>query len=495
MPELPQQKRYASNVPHTFLTWYYAFEAKVSKEREYFVDTLSLLVGSGMPMIAAIDALGKEIRSPGMKKILANLQEEIISGLPLWEALDHTRLFRHHTISLIRIGEESGRLSDNLKLIAKQETKDRALQSKVRSAMMYPMLVLTLTLVIGIAISWFILPRLAQVFTSLNLELPFITKILILFGTFLGVWGSIVIPIFIGILFAILYLFFFNQRTKYLGQLFLFSLPGIRRLFQEVELARFGFLVGTLLDAGVQLTEALRSLEEATELRPYKKLYAHLRTSVEEGHAFQRSFESYPHSNKLIPIPIQQLLAAGEQSGNFSNTLVTVGETFESRTDETTKNLTVLLEPILLVIVWGGVVSVALAVILPIYNLIGGLTSSRGSTPMERTVQAKVPIPQVIAPTSQEVAPVVEEVIAEPAVTESSPTTETLPPSVVTILGTETGYLNVRAGPDVSYDVVGKVLPGEQYAFLQLLEGWYEIKLPDGVTGFVKADYVETDTP
>lgn len=498
MPELQLPKRHENKLPHTFLTWYYAFEAKVSKEREYFVDTLSLLVGSGMPMIAAIDALSKEIRSPGMKKILERLQDEIISGLPLWEALDHTRLFRHHTISLIRIGEESGRLSDNLKLIAKQETKDRALQSKVRSAMMYPMLVLTLTLVIGIAISWFILPRLAQVFTSLNLDLPFITKMLILFGTFLGVWGYIVIPIFIGLLFTVIFIFFFNQRTKYLGQIFLFSLPGIRRLFQEVELARFGFLVGTLLDAGVQLTESLRSLEEATELKPYKKLYAHLRVSVEEGHAFQRSFESYPHSNRLISIPIQQLVAAGEQSGNLSKTLITIGETFESRTDETTKNLTVLLEPILLVIVWGGVVSVALAVILPIYNLIGGLTSSRGSAPMEQTVHIDVPVDVPVAesiPNTLETQ-VPEEVSTQVSDTEESVSAEnSVVPSVLTILGTETGYLNVRSGPDISYDVVGTVRPEEQYPFLQLLEGWYEIKLPDGVTGFVKADYVETETP
>lgn len=491
MPELPRPARYENKVPHTFLTWYYAFEAKVSKEREYFVDTLSLLVGSGMPMLAAIDALGREIRSPGMKNILNTLREEIISGVALWEALEHTRLFRHHTISLIRIGEESGRLSDNLKLIAKQETKDRALQSKVRSAMMYPLLVLTLTLVIGIAISWFILPRLAAVFVSLNLELPLITKVLIAFGTFLGVWGSIVIPLFIGCLFALIYFIFFNQRTKYLGQLILFSLPGIRRLFLEVELARFGFLVGTLLDAGVQLTESLRSLEEATELRPYKKLYGHLRTSVEEGHAFQRSFESYPHSNRLIPIPIQQLVAAGEQSGNLSRTLMTIGDTFESRTDETTKNLTVLLEPILLVIVWGGVVSVALAVILPIYNLIGGLTSSKGSNPtpapsaVERVVE-----PEVVQQIPQEV-PTEAETILESVDDASSESAR----SSVLILDTGTGFLNVRSGPGVTNDIVGTVYPQEEYVYTEHVDGWYAIVLPDGKVGYITDEYAETSSP
>ncbi|MEQ1678777.1 MAG: SH3 domain-containing protein, partial [Chitinophagaceae bacterium] len=196
--------------------------------------------------------------------------------------------------------------------------------------------------------------------------------------------------------------------------------------------------------------------------------------------------------------PIQQLVAAGEQSGNLSKTLITIGETFESRTDETTKNLTVLLEPILLVIVWGGVVSVALAVILPIYNLIGGLTSSRGSAPMEQTVHIDVPVDVPVAesiPNTLETQ-VPEEVSTQVSDTEESVSAEnSVVPSVLTILGTETGYLNVRSGPDISYDVVGTVRPEEQYPFLQLLEGWYEIKLPDGVTGFVKADYVETETP
>lgn len=345
----------------------------LGKERDYFVENLSMLIGSGITILAAIDAVKVEVRSRGMKKILDTLKEDIEGGSPLWRAFEKTGIFRDHTISLVRIGEESGHLSQNLKLIAAEEEKDRAFRSKIRSAMMYPVFVLSLTVVIGAAVAWFILPRLASIFAELRIELPFLTKALINVGNFLGQYGLIVFPIFFSVLGFTIYVTFYLPRTKFIGQALLFSFPGVKRLFQEVELARFGYLLGTLLDAGIPVTKALDSLYKATAFPRYKKLYLHLREQVEEGNSFQKSFATFKKIGKFIPMPIQQLIVAGEQSGNLSEILLKISSTFEEKTEDTTKNLTVILEPILLVIVWVGVVGVALAVILPIYNLIGGL--------------------------------------------------------------------------------------------------------------------------
>lgn len=149
-------------------------------------------------------------------------------------------------------------------------------------------------------------------------------------------------------------------------------MPGIKQLVKEIELTRFGYLLGILLSAGLSITNALDSLISATEIAQYKKFYLHLRNSIEDGNSFQKSFASFKDINRLIPISIQQLVITGEQSATLSATLLKIGQTFETKTDITTKNLSIILEPVLLVIVWLGVVTVAFAVILPIYSLIGG---------------------------------------------------------------------------------------------------------------------------
>jgi cobalamin biosynthesis Mg chelatase CobN len=134
----------------------------LSKDRDHFIENLSMLVLSGMPLVGALTSIVIEERNPRMKKILEGVLAEIEGGSPLWKSFERTGMFRGYTISLIRIGEESGKFAENLKVVALQEEKDREFRSKVKSALMYPVFVLVLTAVVGIGISWFILPKLAK---------------------------------------------------------------------------------------------------------------------------------------------------------------------------------------------------------------------------------------------------------------------------------------------------------------------------------------------
>jgi len=146
-----------------------------------------------------------------------------------------------------------------------------------------------------------------------------------------------------------------------------------KNIIQQMELARFGYLLGSLLQAGMPIVDSIRSIKETAGFYNYRKFYKYLESSVEEGNSFQRSFLEYKRIKKILPPPIQQMIITSEKSGHLSETLKKIGSVFEERLENTTKNLTVILEPVLLVIVWLGVVAVALAVILPIYGLIGGL--------------------------------------------------------------------------------------------------------------------------
>lgn len=345
----------------------------LAKEKEYLIENLSLMLTSGISIVAALRSIRNEVKSERLKKILIQAELDIEAGFSLGETLGKTRLLSDHTIALIKIGEESGRLAENLQLVSIQEEKDRMFRSKIRSAMMYPVLVMSVAGVVGIGIAWFILPKLAMVFKDLKLKLPFITRALIGFGNFLGEHGAIAIPAFILVISLIIYIVFIGRKTKKIGQTLLFHTPAIGPLIQQVELGRMGHVLGTLLDAGIPLVEALGSLAAGTTLTGYKKCYLFLQNEIDEGNTFQDAFKKFKKIKKSIPSPIQQMIVAGEQTGNLAMIYHKIGTMYESKTETTMKNVSVILEPLLLFVVWIGVVFVALAVILPIYSLIGGL--------------------------------------------------------------------------------------------------------------------------
>lgn len=348
----------------------------LTKERDQFIENLSMLVLSGMPIMSALSAITRDTKNAQMKKILEGILLELEGGSPLWKSFDRTGLFKGYTISLLRIGEESGKFAENLKVVSLEQEKERNLKSKVKSALMYPVFVLVLVVIIGLGISWFILPKLAKIFADLKLDLPLITKVLIGFGLFLQKNGIWFVPLSMCITAIIIWVIFINEKTKFLGESFLYSIPGIKTLLMEVEVARLGYLLGTLLDAGLPILKAIDSLLGASDSVRYKKFYTHLKESIEMGNSFQKSFISYPKVDKIIPAPMQQLIFSGEQSGNLNKTLLKIGQVLEEKSDTTTKNLTIIMEPILLVIVWAGVVGVAFAVILPIYSLVGGINNA-----------------------------------------------------------------------------------------------------------------------
>lgn len=345
----------------------------MSNEKEYLIENLAMLIAAGIDVVSGLESIKVEIKSKKMRQIIDAMQKDLEGGSSIWQALEKANFFPSYVISLIRVGEETGRLPENLKVIIDQQRKERSFKSKIQSAVMYPALVFGVTLIVGIGIAWFILPKLAIVFSQLKIKLPLITQILIGVGTFLGDWGFLAIPGLILTFSGVFYFLFIRKKTKYIGEQIMFSIPGIQNIIREVEISRFGYLLGTLLSAGIPLADSLTSLISATESKIYQTFYLHIHRKILEGSSFQKSLSTYLNSNILIPAPIQQMIVTSEQSGNLPESFIKIGEIFEERVEISTKNISVLLEPILLVIIWLGVVGVALAVILPIYSLIGGL--------------------------------------------------------------------------------------------------------------------------
>lgn len=344
----------------------------LGRERNRFVENLATLLNAGLTITECLKTIELEVRAKPMKKIIQNIQTEVESGSALWRAMDKQNFFSPYTLALIRIGEEAGSLARNMEYLAEQQEKDRALRAKVKMAMIYPSIVLTLTFVITIGLAWFVLPKLVTVLTSLNTELPFITRMIIAIADFFTKHGIVAVPLF---LLACVFLVLICRYTGLRGptQQFVFRIPGIGTLGRTATIARFGVILGSLLKAGVPLIEAIRSMANVTDIVAYRAFYEKLAREIESGQSFAKAFEAIPTTTKLLPISVQQLVVTGEKSGALADMLMKIAQIYERKAEETAQRLPVILEPMLLFFIGGVVATVAFAIIVPIYSIVGSV--------------------------------------------------------------------------------------------------------------------------
>lgn len=337
------------------------------------LEQLSLFLASGMHIQSALKGVEDETTNKRAQAIIAAIRRDIEQGIPCSKALEKAGLFSPGAIAMIAIGERTGTLSESVTLIAQMQGNQRLLRSKIQNAALYPILVFGVALVVGGGITIIILPRLATIFSQLCVELPPITKFLIAIGS---VVGSIRIDAMITIggmvaLGVVMLTCIRSVRSSAIE--YIFHIPGLHRMMKETEVGRFGYLFGTMLEAGVPALQALQSIGDSAPLPSYRRLYLFMAARLEEGVSLAQSLSQFPRSTTLIPRAVQGMIAAGEQSGLLQSTVQKIGGVYEAKGEATAKNLTTILEPLLLIVVWLAVLLIAMAVIIPIYSLIGEL--------------------------------------------------------------------------------------------------------------------------
>ena len=344
----------------------------LGKERITFIENLAILLNSGLSVVDALKTIQMELRIKPMKKLVNTIIEEVESGIPLWMAMDNRNFFSSYALALIRIGEESGSLSKNMEYLSVQQEKDRSLRGKVKMAMIYPSIVIVLTGGITLGLAWFVLPQLVGVLLSLNAELPLITRIIIWVADFMKLHGTVAVPL---LLLGTFMLYLLCRYTRLRGptQQFIFKIPGIGTMAKAATIARFGVILGSLLRAGVPLVESIRSMADVTDTVYYQRLYYHLANEIEVGQSFANSFERIKQSKKLIPASVQQLVITGEKSGRIAEMLMRIADIYEKKAEDAAQRLPVVLEPMLLIFLGGLVGTIAFAIIVPIYSIVGSV--------------------------------------------------------------------------------------------------------------------------
>jgi len=347
----------------------------MGKQSSLFVQSTSTMLEAGLPLIDTLKIFQEETHARAMRKLIQRMIDEIENGIPFWQAMKNQRLFSPYDIAMVRIGEEAGNLARNMVYLAEQKEKDRQLKQKVKMAMIYPAIVLVMMFIIIMGLGLFVLPNLVQVLFALNAELPFTTKVVIWISQMFSEHGAVFVPLLVVfiILFFLLAKF---TRFKTVAQWLVFHFPGIGRLAREATIARFGVILGGLLQAGVPFVAALESLIEVTQVTAYKKFYAQLLEHVRIGDSFSKGFAELRESKKLLPVSVQQLVVTGERSGSLSESLLKVASIYEKKASETAQVLPVILEPVLLLIIGGLVAFIAFAIIVPIYSVVGNIGSA-----------------------------------------------------------------------------------------------------------------------
>lgn len=346
--------------------------SRVTKAKKTFLDNLALLVGSGMGVNTSLRILYKNTQDKTLKKTLNSMLSNVESGSGLSQTMQDHNFLPDFLISLIKIGEESGNLADKIKRTVISLDKDQRRRAQLRSALFYPVFVLTLVIVLGIVVSTFILPRIGQVFSNMNVKLPVMTRILIQIGEFMSKYWYIIIPVILGTLVLSILLLFVFPATRKSGQWLLFHLPVFNDLIVKTEVSRFSYNLSMLLNSGIPITKALLSLSKIHDYYMYKNYTQFLANYIQSGKSFHNIFDlNKKRTNSILPFAAQEIITAGEESGKLTEVLEQLGERYEQESEQIAKNIAVLLEPALLIVVWVGVIFLAVAILLPIYSLVG----------------------------------------------------------------------------------------------------------------------------
>lgn len=338
------------------------------REKLVFTRNLSLMIKAGITIDESLVILADQSSSKKMAKVLTKIEEEVQTGKTLSESLElFPKIFDSLFIKIIFAAEQSGSLSESLDQLAVHMKRQYELKSKVLSAMFYPLLVIFSTLVISIAMSIFVLPKITTLFRSFDAELPFTTRVVINFANFMSQQTLLGLTYIFGGLF-IMYLLIRAKFLRPFWEYTLFRLPSIGKIVRDFNLALFSRTMATLLTSGIPINQAVEITTETMRNVRYSRA---LKKIAKDQLAGEMLGSLLAERKDLFPPLVQRMVRVGEQSGNLADSLVFLAEFHEEELDYSTKNISTIVEPILILVVGLMVAVLALAVITPIYQITG----------------------------------------------------------------------------------------------------------------------------
>lgn len=341
------------------------------KDKMLFARHLAVMLDAGIPLHEALGVFAEEGNSESMRYIVSVAINDLSDGETLNSSIaKFPKLFEPFFINIMRVGEESGSLAASLRYLEIQIKKSQDLSSKVRSALMYPAIVFTGAIVVASYLAFVMLPKLLPLFSTLNVDLPVTTKMLLGSSKWLSTnweWflgGVIVWIISTSLLWRI-------RAVRYASHRFLLVVPVLGSLMREVQMTQFSRILSTLHTSGVHIVDALKITAESLTNLVFRQRLMEIASLVEKGENIGEQLKASP---QLFSRTSASMVAVGEKTGKLSESLLSCAEFSEREVDIYTKNLSAMIEPFTLMFVGGIVGFVALSIITPIYKLTQGLS-------------------------------------------------------------------------------------------------------------------------
>ncbi|WP_426359761.1 type II secretion system F family protein [Pseudocolwellia sp. HL-MZ19] len=330
-----------------------------------FCRQMYALMRSGVPILRAINGMADSTTSEKLKAALMTVSDQLEGGYTLSTALNqHPKIFPPLFISLIHVGENTGKLDDAFAKLASYFDREQETRKRIKSALRYPSFVLIAIVMAMVILNIFVVPTFANMFTKLGADLPVATKILIASSDFfLNYWPHLLI----GCVFAFFGIRHYVQTDKgrYWWDKRKVNLPIVGSIIERSILSRFSHSFAIVLRAGVPMTSGLNLVSDAVDNSYMKEKILTMRKSIESGESLLRSAVS----SSLFTSLVLQMIAVGEETGRVDELLEEVGEYYEREVDYELGNLTAKIEPIMIMIVAGMVLILALGIFTPMWDM------------------------------------------------------------------------------------------------------------------------------
>ncbi len=338
-----------------------------STEKISLISNMATMLSAGIPILEVVNSLAEDAKG-GVKIVLETLRQDLMQGNHVYQTFNKfPYCFDKVTVNVLKAAEEAGTLDITLKDLKTNIQKEVEFMDKVRFALMYPVFIFIVFIGVLLMMLTVVIPKIATVFERLKVELPLPTRILIFVSNLL-MHQTLYLAMGLGLFIFVTYLLFYYQRARMIG--ILLSLPVVTNLAKEIDLTRFSRSLYLLLFSGLPITGALELTVEMVSKKQTAKVISTSRDLVSSGKTLSEGLRA---AKGYIPAIMIRLIEAGEKTGTLEKTMQDLAEYFDYQVSKSLKTLTTLLEPIMLVFVGVVVGGMMLAIIAPIYSLVGSV--------------------------------------------------------------------------------------------------------------------------
>jgi type IV pilus assembly protein PilC len=337
------------------------------KDLVIFTRQFATMIGAGLPLVQALEILSKQTENSSFAKTIGDIKSDVEGGSTFADALrKFPRIFTDLYSNMVAAGESGGILDTILVRLATYIEKSQKLKRKVKGAMVYPSVVITVAILVIAIIMIFVVPTFGKMFSQLGGTLPAPTQLIINISNFLsGIGGLIILACIIGTV-----MFIVQFRRTEVGQIatdkLLLKVPVIGILLRKVAVAKFTRTLGTLVSSGVPILDGLNITAKTAGNKVIEKAVFEVRQGVSEGKTIAEPLSQ----SKVFPPMVNQMISVGESTGALDNMLGKIADFYDDEVDQAVANLTSMIEPMLMVFLGGTVGFIVVAMYLPIFKLI-----------------------------------------------------------------------------------------------------------------------------